>query len=59
MSVLIKPIITEKMTSEIIYKLEIVIEKTMLCWRNLRLSTKMVKIHVIEDHLLDQRKKYN
>ena len=41
-------------TSDIIDKLEIVIEKTMLCWRNLRLSTKMVKIHGIEDHLLDQ-----
>ena len=46
-------------TAEIIDKLEIVIDKTMLCWRNLRLSTKMVKIHGIEDHLLDQIIKYN
>ena len=30
----------------------------MTCWRNLRLSTKMVKIHGIEDHLLDQIKDY-
>ena len=39
--------------------INIVIEKTMLCWRNVRLSIKMVKIHGIEDHLLDQVKKYN
>ena len=51
--------LTGKMTSEIIDKLEIVLEKPMLCWRNLRLSTKMVKIHGIEDHLLNQIKKYN
>ena len=51
--------LTGKMTSDIIDKLENFIEKTMLCWRNLRLSTKMVKIHGIEDHLLDQIKKYN
>ena len=31
----------------------------MLCWRNLRLLTLMPKIHGIEDHLLDQIKKYN
>ena len=36
--------------------INIVIEKTMLCWRNVRLSIKMVKIHGIEDHLLDQIK---
>ena len=47
------------MSQEIIERLEIVIEKTLSCWRNLLLSTKMVKIHVIEDHLLDQIKKYN
>ena len=51
--------LTGKMTSEMIDKLEIVIEKTMLCWRNLRLLTLMPKIHGIEDHLLDQIKKYN
>ena len=34
-------------TSDIIDKLEIVIDKIMLCWRNLRLSTKIVKIHGI------------
>ena len=28
----------------------------MLCWKNLRLSTKMVKIHGIEGYLLDQIK---
>ena len=48
-----------KITTEIIDKLEIVIDKTMICWRNLRLSTKMVKIHGIEDHLLDQINGYN
>ena len=48
--------LTGKITSEIIDKLEIIIDKTMLCWRNLRVSTKMVKIHGIEDHLLDQIK---
>ena len=44
--------LTGKITSDIIDKLEIVIEKKMLCWNNLRLSTKMVKIHGIEYHLL-------
>ena len=39
---------TGKMTSKMIDKLEIVIEKTMLCWRNLRLSTLMPKIHGIK-----------
>ena len=51
--------LTGKITSEIIDKLEIVINKTMICWRNLRLSTKIVKNHGIEDHLLDQIKKHN
>ena len=31
----------------------------MICWRNLRVSTKMVNIHGVEDHLLDQIKEYN
>ena len=35
------------------------IGKTMTCWKNLRLLTKIVKIHGIEDYLLDQIKKYN
>ena len=48
-----------KITSEIIDKLRIVIQKVMLCWRNLRFSSKMSKIHGIEDHLLDQIIKYN
>ena len=30
----------------------------MLCWRNLRFSSKIPKIHGIEDHLLDQIIKY-
>ena len=51
--------LTGKITSEIIDILEIVIDKIMLCWRNLRLSTKMVKNHEIEDHSLDPIKKYN
>ena len=51
--------LTETNTTKIIEKLEIVIDKTMICWRNLRLSTKMVNIHGIEDHLLDQIKTYN
>ena len=45
-------VVTGEITQRIIEKLEIVITKTMICWRNLRLSTKMVKIHGIEDHLL-------
>ena len=49
-------ILTGNITSEIIDKLEIVINKTMLCWINLKLSIKMVKNHGIEDHLLDQIK---
>lgn len=40
-------------------KLEILIEKTPSCWRNLRLSTKMVKIYGIEDHSLDQMIEYS
>ena len=36
--------------------LEIVIKKTLPCWRNLQLSTKMVSIHDIEDHLLNKIK---
>ena len=51
--------LTGKNTTEIINKLEFVIDKTILCWRNLRLSTNMVKIHGIEDYLLYQIKKYN
>ena len=31
----------------------------MLCWRNLRFSSKIPKIHGIEGHLLDQIIKYN
>ena len=31
----------------------------MICWRNLRLSTKMVKIHGVEDRLLNQIKEYD
>ena len=31
----------------------------MVCWRNLRFSSKMPKIHGIEDHLLDQIIKYS
>ena len=52
--------LTGKITSKISEKLEIVIDKIMTCLRNLRLFTKMVvKIHGIEDYLLDQIKKYN
>ena len=47
------------MSEEIIDKLEIIIKKILLCWRNLHLSTKMVKIHDLDDHLLNQIKKYN
>ena len=39
--------LTGNITTEIIDKLEIVIDKIMLCWKNLRLSTKMVNIHGI------------
>ena len=48
-----------KISQQIIQKLEIVIEKTLSCWISLRSSTKMVKIHWIENNLLDQIKKYN
>ena len=50
-------ILTGKITQKIIEKLEIMIDKTIPCWGNLRLSTKMVKIHGIQDCLLDQIKK--
>ena len=50
--------LTDKITTVIIDKLETVIDQTMTYWRNLRLSTKMVKIHGIEDHLLNQIKDY-
>ena len=39
--------LTGNITTEIIDKLEIVIDKIMLCWKNLRLSTKMVNINGI------------
>ena len=48
-----------KITPEIIKKLEVVIDKTMTYWRNLRLSTKTVKLHGIKDYVLDQIEKYN
>ena len=48
-----------KITGEIIETLRIIIQKIMLCWRNLRFSSNMPKIHGIEDHLLDQIIKYN
>ena len=48
-----------KMSKEIIDKLEIVIRNTLLHWRNLQLSTKMVKVHGIEYNLLNKMKKYN
>ena len=47
------------LTNEIIDKLQIVIKKVKLCWRKLRFSSKMPKIHGIEDHLLDQIIKYS
>ena len=46
------------LTNDIIDKLKIIIKKVMICWRNLRFSSKMPKIHGIEDHLLDQIIKY-
>ena len=42
------------MTREIIEKLRVMIHKLILCWRNLRFSSKIPIIHGIEDHLLDQ-----
>ena len=48
--------LTGQITTKVIEKLEIVINKTMICWRNLTLSTKIVKLYGIEDHLLDQIK---
>jgi len=47
------------LTNDIIDKLKIIIKKVMICWRNLRFSSKMPKIHGIEDHLLDQIIKYS
>ena len=44
---------------ETVEKMRIIIQKVMLCWRNLRFSSKIPKIHGIEDHLLDQIIKYN
>ena len=51
--------LTGEITPKVIEKLEIMIDKTMTCWRNLKLSTKMVKIRGMEDHLLNQIKPYN
>ena len=48
-----------KITCEIIEKSRIIIQKVILCWRNLRFSSKMPKLHGIEDHLLDHIIKYN
>ena len=45
-----------KFTTKIIEILEIVIDKSMICCKNLTLSTKMGNIHSIEDHLLNQIK---
>ena len=50
--------LTGEITTKISEELEIVIDKTIICWRNLRLSTNIVKIRWIEDPLLDQIKKY-
>ena len=47
------------MTREIIEKLKDIIQKVMLCWRNLRFSSKMLKIHGIENHFFDRVIKYN
>ena len=48
-----------KITGELIGKLRIIIQKVILCWRNLHFSSKIPKIYCIEDHLLDQIIKYN
>ena len=48
-----------EITCEIIEKLRNIIQKVMLYLRNLRFSSKIPKIHGIEDHLLDQIIKYN
>ena len=48
-----------EITSIMIEKLRNIIQKVILCWRNLRFSFKMPKIHGIEDHLRDQIIKYN
>ena len=47
------------MTKKMIDKLEIVIQNTLSCWTYLRLSTKMVEIHGIEDHLLNKIIEFN
>ena len=52
-------IVCGKLLGEIIEKLRIIIKKIMLCWRNLRFSSKMPKIYGIEDHSLGQIIKYN
>ena len=44
------------MSKRIIDKLDIVIKMTLSCWRNLRSSTIMAKIHGIKYHLLNQSK---
>ena len=33
------------------------VEAVMVTWRDIRLSTNMLKIHGIEDHLVNQMKK--
>ena len=47
------------MLKQIIDKLEIIIDETLSCWRNLRLSTKIVKIYGIEDFFIELNQKYN
>ena len=41
------------MRKDIINKLEIVIKKTLSCWIKLRLYTNIVKLHGIEDYVLN------
>ena len=48
-----------EMNDDKLNQLNEIIKLSMLKWRNLRMSMKMIKIHGVEDHLFDQIKHFN
>ena len=46
-------------SEDICEKTEKTVQAVMVKWRELRLSTNMLKIHGIEDHLVNQMRKFN
>jgi len=47
------------MNDDKLNQLNEIIKLTIMKWRNLRMSMKMIKIHGVEDHLFDQIKHFN